>query len=95
MLAVTYSLVLRIRPGYLEGSHSLANCTGLLHQRGNTHVGSNPTPSAHEINASHVPESMCEMPCWSSLVRTPPSQGGDHRFKSGTGYAEEDSINGA
>lgn len=26
------------------------------------------------------------MPCWSSLVRTPPSQGGDHRFKSGTGY---------
>lgn len=46
MLAVTYSLVLRIRPGFLEGSHSPANCTGLLHQRGNTHVGSNPTPSA-------------------------------------------------
>ena len=24
----------------------------------------------------------------------PPSQGGDHRFKSGTGYAEEDSTHG-
>lgn len=62
MLAVTYGLVLRIRSGFLEGSHSPANCTGLLHQRGNTHVGSNPTPSAHSINTSHVPESMCECP---------------------------------
>ena len=95
MLAVTYSLVLRIRPDFLEGSHSLAHCTDLLSRRGNTHVGSNPTPSAHVMNTSHVLVSMCEMPCWSSQVRTPPSQGGEHRFKSGTGYAEEDSINGA
>lgn len=62
MLAVTYSLVLRIRPGYLEGSHSLAHCTDLLSRRGNTHVGSNPTPSAHIVNTSHMSESMCECP---------------------------------
>lgn len=87
MLAVTYGLVLRIRSGFLEGSHSLAHCTDLLSRRGNTHVGSNPTPSAitHTANMCECPVGLVwlgRLPLKEEITGSNPVQGTQKRTPS-------------
>lgn len=50
-----------------------------------THAGCNPVPFG-PVGSTPTPSTLSYKAPSSSLVRTPPSQGGNARFKSGWGY---------